>query len=181
MNIIILSILLTLAYSIILPKYYYAEINTIYNDHTTSIKLYHEPYRSLLKITEPIEYNLSICEHGNETISRYNNITCHIECLNGFNYRNNKILCGSCSSYNLFYWLSISNRSERCDKSNGISYKYYIESSSYIEYCFNDNIPIYIKILNMDNNIIMIYINTWNPQLTKFNDNIYNLPKICIN
>ena len=171
---ICIFILFSISYGINIPKYYYLESNTIYSDGRDSIntKIYYQLDKSLVVINN-IKYELNICEKNNETIVKYTNSSCNVTCINGIGIDGN--MCGSCSSYKLFYWLSLSTYIGTCEKNIGNLYKYIIDDNIFVEYCFIDEIPSYIKITKYN---LVIYQNIIKWETSKKN---LKIPQICIN
>lgn len=159
---------------ITIPNYYYLESDTIYSDGSNSIntKIYYQLDKSLVVINN-IKYQLNFCEKNNETIIKYTNSNCNITCMKGKGINND--MCGSCSSYKEFYWLSISTHIGTCENNIGNLYKYVIDDNVFVEYCFIDKIPSYIKITRYD---LIIYqkIKKW--EIIKKD---LKIPQICIN
>ena len=170
--IIILSMILSIitlcnAYNI--PENYYMELLSNDGDIT---KILHQDDKSIVNNND-ISYNLNICTPGNETILKYNNTKCQVTCLYGKYSDGN--LCGSCSSYNPFYWISISKEVGKCNNGNslGLLYKYVIDTGIYVEYCIDNNRPIYIKIERPDK-IIYKKVTTWRDDKKDI-----TIPEIC--
>lgn len=112
--------------------------------------------KSLVYINN-LTFKLNICQVGNETILNYDNSRCKITCIYGKTPEGED--CGSCSPYKVFYWLSLSDNIGKC-VNNGQLYQYLIEKDFYVQYCFNENNPIFIKIIK--NNIIkLLKITKW--------------------
>ena len=106
-----------------------------------------------------------------ETLLSYTNISCNVRCLNGFDH-NKK--CGECSPYKLFYWLDLATYNGECDLIQTENYRYVLETGYFIDYCFKNNNPVQILIVN-PNSKILIEIYQWDTNVNK----TITIPYIC--
>ena len=89
----------------------------IYTDDIIT-KINYQDDKSMLIVDDKLS-DINICTQNNETIVKYNKTYCNILCYEGKDEDGN--LCGSCSSYKLFYWLSLLVYEGKCkDKKSNI-------------------------------------------------------------
>lgn len=176
---LLLVVLFVSVFSVKLPDIYEIQYKTTY--HPEGIfhfsKLSVDSTKSMIMDYKTGKSDIAICTPNKETLISFTNKSCDIRCIDGLKYSDPEKKCDGCSTYKLFYWLSLSKNSGKCDSDlsdKGTNYRYHLGDNYDINYCFDGRNPVGITIDKLNTKVV-IEVYQW---ITDKNFSI-DVPDIC--